>query len=185
MRDIIQLVENKSKLEKLEIISLNFTEREVSGVMSKATLALHYEKLAQGYADRYNQGIGDSSFNYAGVFLHNILFTQFRKVQNNNKPVGPVASFIDEHFGNFNSLKEKFVEEAMKLHGSGWLYLAKNGTVKTIKNHEVKNDIILLIDMWEHAWVLDYSSDKKKYISNVWKIINWDLINSRYGKSDQ
>ena len=173
----------KSKPKDIEIIQLNFTESEVSPVLSKETLDLHYGKLAHGYADRYNKGEGDKDFNYAGVFLHNMLFTQFREVRNNNKPNGPMMGFIDKHFGSYDDMKEKFEEEAMKIQGSGWIYLADNGSIKTIKNHEVRNDILLLIDWWEHAWLLDYGSDKKKYLKEQWKIINWNVINTRWGKS--
>jgi Fe-Mn family superoxide dismutase len=80
-------------------------------------------------------------------------------------------------------MKEQFEEIALPLQGSNWIYLADNGTIKTIKNHEVKNDILLLIDWWEHAWILDYGSDKKKYLKEQWKIINWNVINTRWGQS--
>jgi superoxide dismutase len=69
----------------------------------------------------------------------------------------------------------------MAIQGSGWVYLAKDGKIKTIKNHEIKKDIVLLIDWWEHSWALDYQSDKKKYLENQWKIINWDHINGLLG----
>lgn len=183
MRDLIELLEDKSKPRDIEIIPLNFTEREVSPVLSKETIALHYGKLAHGYADRYNHKEGDSDFNYAGVFLHNMLFTQFREVRNDNKPNGPMLGFVDKHYGSYNSMKSKFEEEAMAIQGSGWIYLSDKGDIKTIKNHEVRNDILLLIDWWEHAWILDYGSDKKKYLKEQWKIINWNVINTRWGKS--
>lgn len=183
MRDIIDLLEDKSKPKDIEIIPLNFTDSEVSPVLSKETIDLHYGKLAHGYADRYNNNEGDKDFNYAGVFLHNLLFTQFREVRNNNKPNGPMMGFINKHFTSYENMKDKFEEEAMKIQGSGWIYLADNGSIKTIKIHEVRSDILLLIDWWEHAWLLDYGSDKKKYLKEQWKIINWNVINTRWGKS--
>ena len=67
----------------------------------------------------------------------------------------------------------------MKIQGSGWIYLSNYGQIKTIKNHQIKQDIVLLIDWWEHAWALDYQHDKKKYLENQWKIINWEVINQR------
>ena len=67
----------------------------------------------------------------------------------------------------------------MGIQGSGWVYLAKNGEIKTIVNHEIKQDIVLLIDWWEHAWALDYQVDKKKYLENQWKIIDWTKINTK------
>ena len=183
MRDIITLLEAKSKPQDIEIIPLNFTDSEVAPVLSKEAIALHFGKLAHGYAERFNKGEGDKDFSYAGAFLHNTLFPQYREVRNTNKPNGPMLGFVNKHFGSYDGMKSKFEEEAMKLQGSNWIYLATDGSIKTIKNHEVRNDILLLIDWWEHAWILDYGSDKKKYLNEQWKIINWNVINTRWGKS--
>jgi superoxide dismutase len=54
-------------------------------------------------------------------------------------------------------------------------------SIKTIVNHQVRNDILLLIDWWDTVWILDYGSDKKKYLKEQWKIINWNVI-STWGK---
>jgi Fe-Mn family superoxide dismutase len=183
MREIITILEDKSRPQDIEIIPLNFTESEVNPVLSKETLDLHYGKLAHGYAERYNNKEGDRDFNYAGVFLHNLLFTQYREVRNSNPPNGPMKGFIDKHYGSYDDMKSEFQKIAMGLQGSNWIYLAHDGSIKTIKNHEVRNDILLLVDWWEHAWILDYGSDKKKYLKEQWKIINWNVINTRWGKS--
>jgi Fe-Mn family superoxide dismutase len=183
MRHLIQLLEENSKPQDIEIIELNFTDREVKPVFSQDSLDLHYNKLAKGYAKRYNDKEGDRDFNYAGVFLHNLLFTQFREYRNNNKPNGPIAGFIDKHFKSYDDFKEKFTEVALTIQGSGWVYLSTEGSIKTIKNHEVVDDILILVDMWEHAFLLDYGSDKKKYLSEQWKIINWNVISTRWGRS--
>ncbi len=183
MREIITLLEDKNKPQNIEIIKLNFEPKEVNPVLSKDTIDLHYGKLAHGYADRYNNKEGDPEFNYAGVFLHNMLFTQYREVRNSNPPNGPMLGFIDKHHSGFEEFKNKFQEEAMKIQGSGWIYLAYDGSIKIIKNHEVRNDILLLVDWWEHAFLLDYGSDKKKYLKEQWKIINWNVVNTRWGKS--
>ena len=183
MRDIITLLEEKSKQQDIEIIPLNFEENHLAPVLSKDAVHLHYDKLAKGYAERYNKGEGDSNFNYAGAFLHNTLFPQFREVRNSNKPNGPMLGFVNKHFSSYDSMKNQFEEIAMTIQGSGWVYLAYDGKIKTIKNHEVRDDILLLVDWWEHAWILDYGSDKKKYLSEQWKIVNWNVINTRWGKS--
>lgn len=183
MREYITLLEEKSKPKDIEMINLNFTEAEVSPVMSKETLELHYEKLAKNYAKRYNNNEGDKDFNYSGVFLHNLWFTQFKEVNKGNKPNGPMFNFINKHFGSYEDFKDKFEEEALKIQGSGWIYLSTDGKIKTIKNHEVRDDILLLVDWWEHSFVLDYGSDKKAYLHNLWKIINWNVISTRWGKS--
>lgn len=90
-----------------------------------------------------------------------------------------MLELIDREFGSLNNLKDKMKEEAMKIQGSGWVYLSKSGKIKVIKNHEIKNDILLLIDWWEHAWALDYQSDKESYFNNIWKIIDWEKINKK------
>jgi len=168
----------EGKPDKLEIKSLPYEMDDLEPAISKITLEYHYGNLAKTYAKRYNAGEGDPVFNEAGVFLHNILFQQYQK-PSNNKPKGGILTFIEEHYKSFDKFKEEFAKIAMGIQGSGWVYLAKDGKIKTIKNHEIKKDIVLLIDWWEHAWALDYQSDKKKYLENQWKIINWEHINVR------
>ncbi len=175
------IFEGKSK--DIEIDPLKFTRKDVDPVMSDDTLNLHYNKLAKGYAKRYNNHEGDRDFNYAGTFLHNIWFDQFRAVRTINKPNGPIANFIEKHYGTYGEFQDKFQETAMKIQGSGWVYLSNKGEINTIANHEVRDDILLLVDWWEHAWILDYGSDKKEYLKQLWKIIDWNRISTRWGKS--
>jgi Fe-Mn family superoxide dismutase len=165
--------------DTLEIKKLPYEADELAPAISEDTINYHYGKLAKSYAERYNKGEGDAAFNEAGVFLHNILFQQYQTPKSSNKPTGGILAFIEEHYKSFDTFKEEFAKTAMGIQGSGWAYLAKDGKIKTIKNHEVKKDIVLLIDWWEHAWALDYQADKKKYLENQWKIINWDHINVR------
>ena len=173
----------KPRPSDIEIIPLNFEAKQVKPVMSKDTLDLHYDKLAKGYAKRYNADEGDPEFNYAGAFLHNVYFPQFRQVRTNNIPNGPIANFINKHFGSFVEFQKEFEVTAMQIQGSGWAYLSHSGVIKTIENHEVRDDILLLIDWWEHAFICDYGSDKKKYLRETWKIINWNVISTRWGHS--
>ena len=147
--------------------------------LSKAALDYHYGSLYKAYVDRYNSGEGDSNFNEAGAFLHDKYFTQFRSPQSSNQPIGNSLTFIEEHYASFNDFKEKFAAEAMKIQGSGWIYLARDGKIKTIVNHQIKQDIVLLIDWWEHSFAIDFRADKKAYLNGQWKIINWDIINQR------
>ena len=181
MLSFIPLLEGKPK--DIEIYPLKFTRKDVKPVMSDDTLDLHYNKLAKGYAKRYNNKEGDRDFNYAGVFLHNIWFEQFRAARVINKPNGPIANFIEKHYGTYGEFQTKFEEIALKIQGSGWVYLSNQGDIKTIVNHEVRKDILLLVDWWEHAWILDYGSDKKEYLKQLWKIIDWNKISTRWGQS--
>ena len=179
MREHIDLVEASTRPAKLETTPLPYGERDLEPVMSKATIDYHYEHLAKGYAKRYNAGEGNANFNRAGSFLHNQFFPQLRAPKAANRPKGPVLTLIEEHYKTFEDFKEQFKETAMKIQGSGWVYLSTTGAIKTIANHQVRTDICLLVDWWEHAWALDYQSDKEKYLDNIWKIINWDICNDR------
>ena len=182
MRDIIELLEDT---KKLELKKLPYAEGGLAPVMSRTTIENHYGKLAKGYVDRFNKGEGDPTFNEAGAYLHNIFFPQLRSPKNANVPYGASLALINRHFGNFNDFKKAFAEEAMKLQGSNWIYLSRSGQIKTIKNHAKRNDIALLVDWWEHAWVNDYGADKKKYLQNIWRIINWEAVNRRIYAGDR
>ena len=169
--------------KKLEQLPLNYKKDELEPAVSEDTIKYHFGKLAKAYVDRYNDHEGDPEFNEAGAFLHNILFAQYQAPSSSNIPTGPAAEFIDKHWKTFDRFKDMFAKEAMAIQGSGWVYLARDGKIKTIVNHEIKQDIVLLVDWWEHSFALDYQSDKKKYLENQWKIINWDTISATIGLS--
>ncbi len=158
---------------------LSYELDDLEPVLSEDAMKYHYNKLHKGYVERFNASEGDPDFNEAGAFLHNVLFPQFTKPRSGSRPHGISSSLIMAHYESFENFKDKFKEVAMGIQGSGWVYLSKKGEIKTIVNHEIKNDIALLVDWWEHAWVLDYEHDKAKYLDNIWRIINWDVINAR------
>jgi Fe-Mn family superoxide dismutase len=174
----LKIVESKSK-EKLHLESLPYKRNQLAPVMSQATIDYHYGELAKGYVDRYNKGEGDPVFNEAGAFLHNIFFPQLMPPKLGNKPKGASLSLIERKFGTFDKFKDEMKAEAMKIQGSGWIYMSRSGEIKTIKNHQIKRDIALLIDWWEHAWAKDYASNKARYYDNIWRCINWDRVNIR------
>ena len=74
------------------------------------------------------------------------------------------------------------IEQAKKIQGSGWVYMTATGTIKTTPNQTWQPDVVMPIDMWEHSFS-DYTKEgkecKKKYIQNMMRIINWDVINQR------
>ena len=179
IRHDIDLVEATTRPAKLETSPLPYGERDLQPVMSADTINYHYEHLAKGYAKRYNAGEGNANFNRAGSFLHNKFFPQLRAPKGANRPRGAVAELIDEKFGSYEDFKEAIKERFMSIQGSGWVYLSTAGDIKIIPNHQVRTDICVLIDAWEHAWSLDYQSDKEKYIDNIWKIIDWEVCNER------
>jgi Fe-Mn family superoxide dismutase len=177
IRTTLDLLESQDKT-KLAQIKLPYSHSALSPVMSQALVDFHYGKLYKGYVDRYNKNEGDAHFNEAGAYLHGIYFSQFKR-PGVSRPRGQILDIINRHSSNFVSFKKNFKEEAMKMQGSGWVYLSKSGQIKFIKNHAKRTDIALLIDMWEHAYQNDYGSNKGKYLDNIWRIIDWDAVNRR------
>jgi Fe-Mn family superoxide dismutase len=173
------IVEAEKKREKLSLINLSYKMGDLDPVFSETQIKQHYDKLARNYVTRYNNNEGDDAFNEAGAYLHNIYFPQFKPVSGSNKPTGAVLTLIVDHFKSFENFQKEIEKTAMSIQGSGWVYLDKFGNIKTIKNHQIKSNIVLLIDWWEHAWFTDYGPDKAKYLKNIWRVIDWNVINSR------
>ena len=149
---------NEGKSPKiLTQTKLPYAKDDLEPSMSEDTINYHYGKLYKAYVTRFNDSEGDPDFNEAGAFLHDIYFTQFQKPARSNEPDGTAGEFIVKHYKSFDKFKDAFEKEAMKIQGSGWAYLARDGKIKTIKNHEIKMDIVLLIDWWEHSFILNFS----------------------------
>lgn len=181
MDDIRKTIDILTEAEKskLEQVKLPYSRTALSPVMSSATVDYHYGKLYKGYVDRFNKRDGDRAFNEAGAYLHGIFFGQFRSPRS-KAPHGKILDIINYHHSSFVDFKKHFKEEALKVQGSGWVYLSKSGQIKTIRNHAIRGDIALLVDMWEHAFNLDYGPNKAKYLDNIWRIMDWDAINRRF-----
>lgn len=164
--------------------SLKFGKGDLHPVMSKETIEYHYNGLASKYFERYNKGEGDPKFNYGGAMLHNLFFGNLKSPGGTNKPIDQSRELIDSVYGDFEKFKEAVEKEFMAAQGSNWIYMDTKGKLHTIHNHEYKKDmkIALLIDAWEHAWALDYQQDKAKYLNNIWRIIDWSVVNERLDK---
>ena len=102
IRQTIDLLEAKSK-NTLELLRLPYSKTALSPVLSQKNMDNHFSTLAKGYVDRYNAGEGDSTFNEAGAFLHNVLFPQYKKPVSGNRPHGISSSLIMAHFESFEN----------------------------------------------------------------------------------
>jgi Fe-Mn family superoxide dismutase len=177
LKNFIKITLIESGKKKYSRVPLSFKKTGLSPVKSKETLDYHYGSLYRAYVDKANAGEG-GQFQVAGAFLHGIYFSQF-KPPSANRPSGPFLDLVESKYGSYDEFRDRLKEIAMKIQGSGWVYMDTKGAIKTITNHEVKPDICLLIDWWEHAWALDYQADKEKYLDNIWRIIDWEKINAR------
>lgn len=173
------IIEADSHKETLILEKLAYKRSDLEPALSEKSLDFHYGVLAKGYVDRYNAGEGDPDFNHAGAILHNIFFKQFKSAEGSNRPFGSSLEFIKKHFKDYKNFQQEIEKTAMSIQGSGWIYLSRSGKIRTITNHKIAQDIILLIDWWEHAWFTDYGPNKQKYLTNIWRIIDWTVINDR------
>ncbi|NDB57295.1 hypothetical protein EB001_02415 [bacterium] len=163
----------------LVLAPLPYSVTELSPAMSAETLDYHYENLARGYVTRFNNNEGNPVFNKAGAFLHNIFFQQLQPYAETNQPFGKSLDFINHYYEDFSKFKQEVKNAAFEIQGSGWVYLSSDGKIRTIKNHVIFHDIVVLIDWWEHSWALDYHANKGGYIDNIWNTINWSIVNEK------
>ena len=129
-----------SRPEKVAILPLPYGTNDLAPAISRSTIEYHFEKLAKTYAKRYNAGEGDAKFNEAGVYLHNILFQQYKEPTPGNKPSDQVLELIEKHFTSFENFKKEFLKTAMAIQGSGWVYLAKDARLNTYNFKKMYSD---------------------------------------------
>jgi len=156
--------------------------------LSEEQLALHYRKHHQKYVDNANKTF--DVFNVGGVILHNLFWGNLMPPNGEgNNPAGVLAEAINESFGSFENFKKEFTEAAESIQGSGWAALCYEKTgggllIAKIEKHNLNlypnAPIIMVLDVWEHAYYLDYKNDRSKYVSGFWTAVNWTEANTRY-----
>jgi Fe-Mn family superoxide dismutase len=111
------------------------------------------------------------------------------------KPSGDLAKAIDDAFGSFDAFKEKFSNAAKTQFGSGWAWLCvhKGGKVEVCSTPNQDNPLmpkvgcggtpILGLDVWEHAYYLNYQNRRPDYVGAFWNVINWDEVSANYAKN--
>lgn len=154
-------------------------DTELKPVFSKDAIDLHYGILYKNYVTKALAGEGE--FQSAGAKLHTLFFEQFQAPKTTNKPTDAAKLLIDKKFGDFDAFKEKFTNAALGLQGSGWVYLDNKGVIKTIANHLDVDNIAIIVDLWEHSFIIDYGADKERYLKSIWNIMNWNIVNARLG----
>ena len=130
----------------------------------------------------------DLAFNLGGHLNHSI-FWQNLSPNGGGAPEGELAAAIDEHFGSFDKFKAHFTGAAMGLQGSGWAVLGYDSVagrlvVEQLTDQQGNTSVgltpLLMLDMWEHAFYLDYKNVKGSYVDAWWNVVNWDDVEARY-----
>ncbi|MBM7664310.1 Fe-Mn family superoxide dismutase [Solibacillus kalamii] len=125
--------------------------------------------------------------NNGGGHANHTLFWELIAPGGSNTPVGEVAAAIDTKFGSFDAFKEEFAKAATTRFGSGWAWLIVDGdgvAVTSTPNQDSPvmegKTPILGLDVWEHAYYLNYQNRRPDYIGAFWNVVNWDVVEAKY-----
>ncbi|MEI4770895.1 superoxide dismutase [Psychrobacillus sp. FJAT-51614] len=125
--------------------------------------------------------------NNGGGHANHSLFWQLLSPNGGGNPSGELATAIDSKFGSFDAFKEEFAKAATTRFGSGWAWLSvANGELEISSTANQDSPImegktpILGLDVWEHAYYLNYQNRRPDYIGSFWNVVNWDEVSKRY-----
>jgi len=174
--------------------------------ISAETIEFHYGKHHQTYVDKLNglvdgtelesqslENIVKSSeggvFNNAAQVWNHTFYWNCLSPNGGGSPTGPVADAINAAFGSFDAFKEQFTNSAINNFGSGWTWLVKkaDGSVAIVNTSNAATPLtdasvtpILTVDVWEHAYYVDYRNARPKYMDAFWALVNWDFVNQNF-----
>ena len=130
----------------------------------------------------------DTFLNNAGGHFNHSYFWITMSPNMNQKPTGKLLKDLNKQFGSFDKFKKEFIETGVKHFGSGWVWLCTNEAKFKVQGFANQSNPyiekcghpLLGCDIWEHAYYLKYQNDREKYITNWFKVINWEYISKRY-----
>jgi Fe-Mn family superoxide dismutase len=175
--------------------------------ISGAIMELHHSKHHQTYVTGANTALAqlaeardsdnlanvnklekDLAFNLGGHVNHSIFWTNLSP-NGGDKPTGDLASAIDEFFGSFDKFRAHFTAAALGVQGSGWAVLAWDSIGQKLlvqqffdqqSNFAAGTVPVLMLDVWEHAYYLDYKNVRADYVKAFWNITNWENVEKRF-----
>ena len=170
--------------------------------MSAETLEYHYGKHHQAYVTNLNNLIKGTEFenlsleeiikkSQGGVFnnsaqvWNHTFFWNCMTPNGGGAPTGPVADAINAKWGSFDKFKEEFQKSAVGNFGSGWTWLVQkpDGSVDIVNTSNAatplttENKALLTVDVWEHAYYIDYRNARPKFVEGWWNLVNWNFVN--------
>lgn len=178
--------------------------------LSGRILELHHDKHHKAYVDGANKVLDrlvearatsdfgsinqlekSLAFHLSGHILHSLLWKNMSP-NGGDKPTGELAAAIDEHLGSFDEFRSQLVEAANNLQGSGWAALSweplgKRLIVEQIFDHQGNTGQggrpLLVLDMWEHAYYLQYENRKAEWVEAFWHLADWDDVATRFNSA--
>jgi Fe-Mn family superoxide dismutase len=189
-----------------ELPELGYQFGDLAPMMSQETISFHYGVHFRAYVDNLNRLVDGSKYeglslgelvrkvpegsiadNAGQVLNHMLFFEQLAPARDAKRPTGEFLFLIEQSFGSFEQMIEQLDKAASSFFGSGWTFLAMNemGELKILSLPNGDNPLrynlipLLAIDVWEHAYYLDYQNRRKDYLKNFWLLINWHVVSGR------
>lgn len=194
-------------LAKLPKLSYNYDALTAS--ISEETMLIHHTKHHQAYVDKLNialdkldnkpsdlqsllsrldeipENLRQMIRNNGGGHFNHSQFWQSMSPDGGGQPSGELGRLLASQYGDYQGFVDKFTETALGLFGSGWVWLSADGEITTTPNQD--NPImagdpvpILGLDVWEHAYYLDYKNQRDRYVQSWWEVVNWAEVENRY-----
>ncbi len=198
--------------KKYEIPQLPYAYNALEPYISEQIMKLHHDKHHAAYVAGANAALEkleksrngemqidiravlrDYSFNFGGHMLHSIFWPNMAPAgKGGGKVGGGIADKINKDFGSFDKFKTQFSEAAKTVEGSGWALLLYDAETDQLVLTQIEKQnfmhlaglpILLGLDVWEHAYYLQYWNDRGKYVESWWNVVNWDDVDKRFGKT--
>jgi superoxide dismutase, Fe-Mn family len=191
-----------------ELPELRYDYSALEPHLSGEILELHHDKHHKAYVDGANttfeklveaRASGDfgtinqleknMAFHLSGHVLHSLLWTNMSP-DGGGEPDGELSAAITEHFGSFDAFRAQLTEAAMNVQGSGWGALTwepMSGRLIVEQVYDHQGNVgqggppLLVLDMWEHAYYLQYKNVKKDWVDAFWNLVNWADVGDRFG----
>lgn len=185
--------------------SLPYADDALEPAISKKTVEFHYGKHEKAYIENLNNLIQNTDkcdlpleeiilnssgalFNNASQAWNHIFYFFSFSPDGGGEPKGELRQAIDRQFGSFELFKKQFTEAGIKLFGSGWVWLScdDEGNLFITQGSNASNPMtegltpLLVFDVWEHAYYLDYQNRRADALNALWNIIDWDIVESRF-----
>ena len=191
----------------IELPSLPYAQDALEPHISKETLEFHYGKHHNTYVVKLNgliDGTADADkslediiksssggvFNNAAQIWNHTFYWNSLSPNGGGEPSGAVADAINSAFGSFEEFKAKFTDSAVNNFGSGWTWLVKNadGSLAIVNTSNAATPLtdegvtpLLTVDVWEHAYYIDYRNVRPTYMEAFWKLVNWEFVAANMG----
>ena len=199
-------------MSQYQLPELPYDFNALEPVISAEIMELHYTKHHKGYVTNLNAALekyheaevkndmaamvalqGAIKFNGGGHINHSIFWTILTAAKNGSShPKGDLAKAIERDFQSFDLFKERLSAASIAIQGSGWGWLGYNKNLKRLEIATCANQDplstqslipILGVDVWEHAYYLQYKNVRADYVKAIWQIFNWHQIEERFTKA--